>query len=260
MLLSDFLVAREVDAKAKTADEYNQLLDGLKKRLFDAAQIDISNEAYDQLKAAAQKINRAGESLPDAADRKNAAAAQTREIMETMPDAVLARYNGTPITVKQTLAVYAQLHPPRPNLETNEALVEFLKPFILPGLMTAEAERLGIEKLPAFQDKIIQNRNTLLRFYMHSLIEAKANEELQSLGLDQQMKSWYEQHAARYAAPGAKKFPAYADVRERVEGDYSVDLLERLRAEKIRALREMHHIQIDEAALKTARAETTTHP
>jgi hypothetical protein len=202
IMLSDFLVAQEVEAKVKTADEYNQLLENLKNRLFDAATIDVSIGDYDKLKIAAR-----------------------------------------------------ELHAPRPPLESNDDLINLLKPLIVPELMAAEARRLGIESQPAFQNKLIENRNALLRIHMRGLIEAQANQELKAPGLDQRIQSWYQQNAEQYAVPatnGVKTIPTYAAIKKRLAGDYSVDLRDRIQAEKVRALRKAHPVEIIEAILKTS--------
>ncbi|MDB6018422.1 MAG: hypothetical protein JWR19_2911 [Pedosphaera sp.] len=247
IMLSDFLVAQEVEAKVKTADEYNQLLENLKNRLFDAATIDVSIGDYDKLKIAAREINATGAS-PSSSPK-------IRTLLENMSDSVLARYNGTAITVKQVLAIYAPLHAPRPPLESNDDLINLLKPLIVPELMAAEARRLGIESQPAFQNKLIENRNALLRIHMRGLIEAQANQELKAPGLDQRIQSWYQQNAEQYAVPatnGVKTIPTYAAIKKRLAGDYSVDLRDRIQAEKVRALRKAHPVEIIEAILKTS--------
>jgi len=270
MLLSDFLVAQEVTTKAKTAEEYNNLLDKLQNRLFDAATINVSIGDYDKLKQAAKEINETDQPSPrsnsgaDAQKPASSAKAKIRKIMEDMPDSVLARYsdatmtnnvsatNGTVITVKEVLAVYSNLHAPRPPLETDDDLVKMIKPFIMPPLMADEAIKQGIEALPAFQNKVIENRNALLRIYMHGVIAAQANKELNAPGLDKRIKSWYQQNAAQYAvqAPdGVKTMPTYEKIQKRVEGDYSVDLRDQIQARKVRALRKAQTVEIDEAIL-----------
>lgn len=264
MLLSEFLVEQEVDAKAKTAGEYNNLLDKLQNRLFDAATINVSIGDYDRLRQAAKEIDATDKPSPqlnsgaDVQKTASSAKAKIREIMENMPDSVLARYsdttmtNGTPITVKQVLAVYSNLHAPRPPLETDEDLINMIKPFIMPSLMADEAVKQGIEALPAFQNKIIENRSALLRIYMHGVIEAQANKELNAPGLDKRVKSWYQQNAAQYAIQatnGVKTIPTYEQIQKRVEGDYSVDLRDQIQAEKVSALRKTRHVEINEAVL-----------
>ena len=268
MLLSEFLVAQEVDAKAKTSEEYNDLLDKLQNRLFDAATINVSIEDYDKLKKAAKEIDAAGKASPrldPGVDvQKNTSSARIREIMENMDDSVLARYsdtamtnsttitNGTAITVKQVLAVYSHLHAPRPPLESNEDLVNIIKPFMMPSLMAAEAKKEGIETLPAFQNKVIENRNALLRIYMDGVIEAQANDELNAPGLEKRIQSWYKQNKEHYAVQATndvKMMPTYGEIQKRVEGDYSVDLRDRIQAEKVHALRKTHPVEINEPIL-----------
>lgn len=268
-LLSEFLLAQAVEAKAKTPEEYNSLLDKLQNRLFDAATIDISIEAYDKLKKAAKEIDvvdkTSSQSGPGADGTQNPSSEKIRVIMGEMNDSVLARYsdramtdaasatNGSPITVKDVLAVYAHLHAPRPPLESNEDLINMIKPFIMPTLMAVEARKQGIEAQPAFQNKIIENRSALLRIYMHGFIESQANQELNAPDLDKRIRAWYtKQNPEFYVVPatnGVKTMPNYEDIQKRLEGDYSVYVRDRIQAEKIRALRKAHHVKIDEAIL-----------
>ncbi len=255
IMLSDFLVEQEVHSKATNAEDYNRRLDDLQNRLFDAATIDVSIGDYDRLKAAARKINAVDtdSTLTNAVSYGNAASlAKIRDIMRSTPDSVLARYNGTPITVKQVLAVYAPLRPPRPPLETNDDLVNLLKPMIVPELMADEAARRGIENQPEFQNKLIENRNALLRIYMHGLIESESAAKLDVPDLEKQMKAWFLENTNRFAIPtpdGGKRIPTYEEVRKRVEGDYSIDVRDQLQAEKIAALRQSHEVKIDSAIL-----------
>lgn len=247
LILSDLLVTQEVASKAKTAGEYDKLLADLQNRLFDAATIDVSVQAYDKLKIAAKEINEVSET--------SSPSAKIRELIWELPDFVLARYNGIQITVKQILAIYAPLHAPRPQLETNQDLINILKPLIVPELLAAEARRRGMEALPAFQNKVIENQNALLRIYMHGVIAAQANRELHVPDLDGRIRSWYAQNAEHYSVEsgdGVKTTPAYADIHKRVEGDYSVDLRDRIQAEKVRTLRQVHHIEIDDVILNGA--------
>ena len=258
IMLSDFLVQQEVHSKATNADDYNRRLDELQARLFDEATIDVSIGDYDKLKDAARKIN----AVDTDATRANAVGygsaaslAKMRDIMQSLPDSVLARYNGTPITVKQVLAIYAPLRPPRPPLKTNDDLVNLLKPMIVPELMAAEAARRGIENQPEFRNKIIENRNALLRIYMHGMIESEAAAKLDVPDLENQMKTWFLQNTNRFAIPtpdGGKRIPTYEEVHKRIEGDYSIEVRDQLQAEKIRALRQSHKIEIDSTLLNGA--------
>ena len=259
-LLSDFLVVQEVGKKAATAEEYNKLLQNLQNRLFEAATIDVSIEAYDKLKNLAKEINALSGKTPSSAPSESVSptspspSAKIGEMIEKMPDSVLARYNGTPVMVNQLAAIYSTLQLPRPRLETNEDLIVLIKPLIIPELMAAEAVKQGIEKLPDFQNKITQNQNALLRIYMHGLIKAQTNKELEvsSSDLEKKMRAWYRQNAEDYAVQttgGAKKIPSYDEIHKRVEGDYSVDLWNRIQAEKIDGLRKARHIEINKTVL-----------
>jgi len=248
ILLSEFLTAQEVDAKAKTADEYHRLLADLQNRVFEAAEIIVSNEAYEKLKKAAREINAADQTSID----RKASMARIRAVMESMDESVLARYDNEKVTVKEVLAIYANLHAPRPRLETKQDLIDILKPLVMPSLLAAEARKRGIENHADFKNKIEQNRNALLRIYEHGRLQQQASDGMKAPDLSERLRAWYEQNKEHYAidgAAGSKTIPPYSEVRERVEGDYSVGLWERAEADKIRSLRKSNQVKIDDAVL-----------
>jgi hypothetical protein len=249
ILLSEFLTAQEVDAKAKTAEEYNHLLNDLQNRVFDAAEIIVSNEAFEKLRKVAKDIN----ALDPASTGRKTSSAKIRAVMEKLDESVLARYNGEKVSVKEVFAIYANLHAPRPRLETNQDLIDILRPLVMPSLLAAEARKQGIENLADFKNKVDQNRNALLRIYEHGVLQQQASDGMKVPDLSERLQAWYKQNAERYAIEGpsgSKTTPPYSEVHERVEGDYSVDLWERLEADKIHSLRKSCRIQIDDAVLR----------
>lgn len=255
LLLADFLTAQTVNPAAATPEANNASLDALTNRLFDAATIEVSNEAYAALKTVTKAIDTASAASQRGPiiDPPSVATAKLRQIVETAPEGVLARYLQKSISIKQLLAIYAGLSAPRPRLDTQEALVDMLKPIIVPELMAVEAAKRGIDATPAFQNKVIENRNALLRFKAQGLIESRANETLKAPDVSQRLQAWYAAHADQYAMAdegGVKKVPALADVRQRVEGDFSLDLRDQLRAAKAEELRRAQPVSIDEAVLR----------
>lgn len=156
------------------------------------------------------------------------------------------------MSVRQLLAIYAGLPEPRPHLETEPGLLDMLKRLIAPELMALEAVRQGIGDDPAFRQKLLQNRNALLRFHMHGLIDREANALMKTPEWETQLRAWFEAHRADYAMPGEeRRLATYAEARPRVEGDCSVALRERLLAERAQALRRTRSVRIDEAVLQT---------
>ena len=158
-------------------------------------------------------------------------------------------------------------------MQTEEGFIALIKPLILPELMAREAAQRGIAAEPAFQHKLIQNQNALLRFHVHGAIESRANDMLRAPDLETRLDAWYRTHAARYNAPptaaattpppsvalAPAPAPAlaragaprpFSAVREEVLGDYSVALRDRLLADKARELRQGRAIAIDEAVLR----------
>jgi len=263
MILTDFLAARAMGDKNQKPAETGDAAAALGDRLFEAATLDISNEAYALLQQAAKAIDEtsAASRLGPVVEPTQEAAGKLRAIIQRTPEAVLVRYEDKSISVRQLLAIYAGLPAPRANLGTHEGLLGMIKPFVVPELMAIEAVKQGIADDPAFQDKIIQNRNALLRFHMQGLIERQANELLAGPAIETQLHAWYENHKADYAGTEAgheKRVPTYAEARARVEGDYSVALRDRLLAEKAQVLRKTRSVKIDEAVLQKLSGPSAT--
>lgn len=265
MLLTDFMSMRAISAAKAAAAESpspagnpvaaaDAAAAAMADHLFEVTDIQISNEAFAVLKTAAREIDRTREASRrgPVADSRDVAEAKLRDIVSRSPDAVLARYENKSISVRQVLVIYAGMAEPRPNLQTQDGVVQMIKPLITPELMAIQATKDGIATDPAFQAKLTQNRNTLLRFYMQGLIEKEANERLQAPDLEAQLHAWYTAHTAEYAVPGEKgatHVPPFAEIRPRVEADYSVGVIEQAKAEKATALRKLRPITIDEQVL-----------
>ncbi|MBX3735855.1 MAG: hypothetical protein KF715_04120 [Candidatus Didemnitutus sp.] len=252
LILSDFMATRA--QQEKKPGESGDAAVALADRLFEAATIDISNEAYDVIKRAARAIDatnsapRPGPVLPSPEDK----AAKLYAIISAAPEAVAVRYAGRTLSIHEILSIYSGLPARRPDVQTQDGFVALIKPLITPELMALEAVRRGIADEPEFQNKLIQNRNALLRFHAQGAIEARANEILRSPELSATLQAWYREHADAYATPGEKggvKPADFSAVRERVLADFSVDLCERFRAEATRDLRKRHAIAIDDAVL-----------
>ncbi len=243
MLLSDFMSVRAIETKPLATMPDREAAAAMAEKLFDAANIEVSNEAYDLLKKSAFVVDQAAENSP-----------QLAAVVKHAPDATLVRYEDRTISVHQILAIYAGLPvAKRPRVATEAGLIAMIKPLIAPELMALEAAKRGIAAEPAFQHKLIQNRNALLRFHVHGAIESQANAVLNGPDLEPQLAAWYRTHAEFYATPatsGGKTIPTLAAVRDRALADFSVDLRDRLLAEKAQALRRERHVAIDEKALQ----------
>ncbi len=255
MLLTDFLSAEVVAKQAKSPADNATVLAAYADRLFDAADIEVSNEAYDMLKGAAHAIDvsDAASHLGPVMEPPAIASAKLRTIVQRTPDVVLARYNQSKISVREILVIYAGLPAPRPKVDTHESFLAMIKPRIVPELMAFEAERQGIDQQPAFQSKLLENRSALLRFHAQGAAEREANLILKGPELEQRLQAWYQEHKADYAAPtegGEKKIPSFAEARSRIEGDYSVALCEQLFTEHVQGLRKSTTITVDEVVLK----------
>ncbi|MDB6113555.1 MAG: hypothetical protein JWQ62_500 [Lacunisphaera sp.] len=245
MLLTDFLASRVANEQGSSSATDLDPGAALADRLFEAAAIEVSNEAYALLKRAAQAVVAAGSGEENSA--------RLHGIIAATPDATLVRYEDKSISVRQILAIFAGLPAPRPAVETPAGLTAMIKPLIAPELMASVAVKRGIAADPEFQHKFIQNRNALLRFHVQGLVDRQANELMHAPDFEAQLHAWYDAHQADYAVTtgrGEKLVPSYDQARPRVEGDYSVALRERLLAAKAQALRRAHAVHIDEAVLR----------
>lgn len=258
MILTDLMAVRAAAEKKDAAQPDDEAATALAEKLFEAASIEVSNENYATFKQAAKAIDRASSSLTQNPELppSGETAAKLQGIIEAVPRLTLARYEGRAITVPQLLSIYAGLPVTRrPRVAEPAGLIEMMKPLILPELMALETARRGIGAEPAFQQKLTQNRNALLRFHVHGAIESRANDELRSPDLEARLRAWYRANPTLYAATpeggSGGVLQPFEAVRERVLGDFSVELRDRLRAEKARELRQQRRIEIDEAALRT---------
>ena len=249
MILTDFMAARAADEKLVTVPEaITGAALAMAEKLFAATAIEVSNEAYALLKRSAQLID-------EAAGPPAEVSARLQAIVGRTPEAVLVRYEERSISVHQILAIYAGLPAARrPAVQTQAGLIDMIKPLILPELMALEATRRGIAAEPAFQQKLIQNRNALLRFHTQGQVERRAVELMNEPGIEAQLHAWYEAHRADYAlveAGGQRRPATFAEARARIEGDYSVGLRDRLLAERVQELRKARTITVDEAVLRS---------
>lgn len=229
MMLDDFLSTRALRAGAKPAPTAAA---DLGDRLFAAAQIDISNEAFAIVRHAADLI----------------AAHDDREakvrIVERAPEAVLARYGAHSLTVHQILVIYAGLPgAQRPEVRTQAGLLAMIKPLVVSDLMADEATQAGIPGDPLFQRKLIENQNALLRFHMQDEIERQAAARMRAEGGEAEVRAYYDAHRTQYG-------PDYEKVHGWVEGDYSVVLRDRLMAQRAVELRGAHQVKVDETILQ----------
>lgn len=256
MILTDFMSTRAMKQKGDVPAENNAAPAELADRLFEATLIDISNEAYDLLKRAAKAVDAssAASKRGPVVESTQAAAAKLHAIINATPEAVLVSYEHKSLSVRQILTLYAGLPTPRPPIQTQDGFVAMIKPLILPELMAIEAMKQGIAAEPEFTNKLVQNRNALLRFHVHGAIESQANEVLKGPDLEAQLQAWYRDHAAAFVMPsegGSKNPPPFSAVKDRALADFSVDLRDRLLAEKARELRQSRRVSIDEAVLQT---------
>jgi hypothetical protein len=254
MILTDFMAARVEKDKPPVTPTDPDAAKVLGDQLFEAATIDISNEAFAVVKRTAAAIDAASAAAKrgPVVDAPQHTAEELRKIVQETPEVIVVRYGEKTITTRQILVIYAGLTAPRARIDTEAGFVAVIKPMIVPELMAIEATRRGIAADPLFQAKLIQNQNALLRFHMQGLIERLATEAMHAPNIDEQLEAWYRAHLADYTVAGAdgtRRVQPFSEVRSRAESEYSVDLLERLKAAQIATLRKNHRIVVHESVL-----------
>ena len=250
MLLGEFLTAREVDQKAKRAEEQTVLRRQLLDHAFQHAQISVENEGYAALQEAAKRVATRGRTPEEAA-----------KLVESMPPAVrdrpLARLGNTIFTVGDGVAAY--LHIPdtaRPKLERREGLDELLKGMLEQDLLAAEAVREGIDRTRPYLEKVELNRNAIARMWSQDHSADKTRRRMSEPDIPQRLREWYSEHLkTRYTykgEDGKEKVMPFEGNEETIRNDYNDTLRDKMRAEEGRALRQGHKVVVDEAALDQA--------
>lgn len=254
MVLSDLMAMRAQQA-APAATDGTDAGAALAEKLFEATDVVVSNEAYEVFKRGAQQVVEAGAVLRPGLppEQREEIEGRMRRVVAGTPEAVLVRYADRTISLRQVLVIYAGLPAEkRPAVQTPAGFIDMIKPLILPELMVMEAVRRGIEAEPVFRQKLIQNRNALLRFHAQGLAERRTNELLQAPDLEERLRAYHQLHQSSYVvtdAAGNRRPATYEESRAQVEGDYSVTLRDRLLAEQADDLRKSRTVQVDEKAL-----------
>jgi len=246
ILLESALTETEVGAKAKTPDEEDKLAKELRSRIFDKADIFVSNEAYDEVRKIIRAKNTSTQIVP----------AATTNGAGTLPKGyVLAKCKAGSVTIGDFLSAYTQAPvSSRPNIETQQGMVEFLKQMLEDSLMVAEARERGLEKSEAVREKMQLNRNVLTRMGVLDELSDKASAMVKKPGFEADLRRWYDDHRkSRYTyqdSTGKEQVVPFAEEHESIQNDYLENLMEQMRAEKINSLRKGQKIQINEKLLE----------
>jgi hypothetical protein len=242
MLLGEFLTAREVDAKAKTADDHARLKKELLKRVLGKAHVTVSNEGYATLKTAAKKASAA----KDPADVLASMAPDVREQL-------VVAFQDIKLTVGDVLPVYLKLPvKERPDIERPDGMVELVKHLLEEDFLAAEALSQGIDRERGYLEKVELNRNALARMWSQDQSAAHARERLAASDVDARLHEWYKDHLATrytYKENGKEKVMPFDQNRDSILNDYSDALRDSVRAEEGKALRQGHKIVVDEAVM-----------
>lgn len=165
MLLAEFLTREEVGDKAKSAEQYSALLAALEDRLFEEAEIVVSNEAYAVLKEA---VTRYGPGKPD-------------ELPAGLAARQLAVCGDMKVTIGDVLSMYLGLTPgKRPDITTPEVLAGLLKELLADGLKVAEARKRRLDRGRLYRETVAANRAALTRMWLQDRITDEAVEQMKA--------------------------------------------------------------------------------
>jgi hypothetical protein len=244
MLLQETLIKEEVIDKARTPEEYQSLSRQLLEKIFEKTDITISNEARDELNAAARRSLELTNAPPD-----------SEEVMTPQNrKRPLAKSKTFTLTTGDVLERYLQIRPDRrPDLAKQDGLVAMLKALLGEQLLIDEARARGLEKSPHVLEMLQLNRNTLVRMYAVDQVMAQAVARMKAPDLDDRLRSWFNSNLkTRYMWKdngGQEHIVSFERERESIQNDYFDALNERLRLERIVSLREERKAEIDERCL-----------
>ncbi len=165
MLLVELLNREEVVDKARSAEDYAKLQAALDHRLFEAAEISVSNEAYAALRDAVAARDAGGQPSPDPSAQ------------------ILATCGDIQVGIGEAFAAYAALPPDkRPNLMAPEGLSALLEKIMADGLKMAEARRRRIDQGRPYRALVQANRASLTRMWIEDRIADKARRQIETAG------------------------------------------------------------------------------
>jgi hypothetical protein len=252
MLLRETITEMEVGSKAKTEDDYKRLSKQLLDQTFDKADVLVSNEAYDVLKATVKRLNLTAGTPPVPASP----APKLDSLPPEVRDRPLAKCKLGIIAIGDLLAAYVKIpSDQRPDLETQTGVIEVLKRMLENDLLTEEARSRGLASAPIVLEKMQLNLNTQTRLYALDQITTKTLEKMKGPEHEAKLKQWYQDHLKDLYTytddKGQVQVDAFASIHERIENDYFDDQNNQMRAELIRSLRKDQKIEIDEKLLES---------
>jgi len=235
MLLAELLIRAEVGGKAKSAEEYAALLTALEDRLFEKAEVIVSNEAYAALKEAVARHS-SGDLEKLAAD---------------LAERPLAKCGDFEVAIGDVFAMYVGLAPgKRPDIAKPETLSELLKELLLDGLKLVEARTRGIDKSRLYREMVAANRASLTRMWLQDRISDEAMEQMEAPDTEARIRRWYdERRESRYVYKDEQrgmKSMSFEAAAPSIQSDYFDLLRERFRAARVRRLRDGLKVEVDD--------------
>jgi hypothetical protein len=245
ILMQETLVEQEVVRKAKTPEDYHRLLKALQDRVFDQTDINVSNEAYEELKVSAKRLTEATNPPP----------APGKLLSTEQRQRPLAKGQSFVVTTGDLLDAWWQTPAAeRPDLQKQEGLIAMLKVLLADHLLIDEARARGLDRSPAVLERVQLNRNTLVRLFVIDQLAEQAAQKLKLPGTAERLAKWYAENLkTRYThkrPDGTEQVVDFQTERDSIANDYAEALDEQGRAERLRALRKGRTITVNDAVLE----------
>jgi hypothetical protein len=252
------LIDQEVGSRADSYEHYQKLTKELRQRIFDKAEIHVLEKGYDTLKAAARRVDEA-----DGAAVK-AAGTNATDFVSTHKDGLTDEERKMPVVscksatilVGPLIDAYCQLPlKERPKLENHDVFSKMLQDMLSDSLLLAEAYDRGIDKSEIVRTQVQSDRTGLVRQWAMEQVTAKADAAMKAPDFEERLQEWYKSHlkslyTTTNTMTGQVRVITLAADRDLIQSDYFNDLMERMRADELKRLRQGHKIEINEAALE----------
>jgi len=235
------LVQHELEQKApKTDDDKEKVIDALEDRVFKNSKIQIDQPAYDELK---DIVNASDGGEPD-----------VQKLTDARRNQVLVRYDGGTLSIGDCLDNYYNVPSgDRPDILDPADLLPIIRSAIISPLMQAEGRKEGLMSSSWVQTDLQLNRNVLTKMAMLSWLARQGHAQREAPGWDDRVKQWYENNKNRYLiheADGKETLLSYETNKRTVMDDCEADIVNRIRAEEVRSLRQSHTIVIHDRILE----------
>jgi hypothetical protein len=237
-VIAALLLDEEVEKKGQTTEERERLKAALVDGLFEKAGVAIVPEAHAQLRQLPRTLKQKG---------------VVESALHPRLQVTLATFGDTTVTVGNIWEryIYKLDHGKSADVETEKGVLRLVKEHLETALLTAESERRGLDKTPAYDAQLQENRAALARMWMQGRVRQEVDQQMRS-GADLRIRQWYDQNQRLYMLTkddGTSAVQPFEQAQERARNDFSDALYQHLWRQKAESLKGDRKVEIDEALL-----------